>query len=166
MSSSIFTFYKIVSIDENIKDCYVGKTLDFKRRIIDHKNHCNNENRKEYNYKLYKFIRENGGINNWNFIEIETNEYNDKDSSFRERYWIEEFNATLNIVIPSRTQKEYEESEKIKEKRKDYYYKNIEIINDKQREKITCECSCKICKNYLSRHLKTKKHIDYLSNTK
>jgi len=41
------------------------------------------------------------------------------------------------------------------------------VFTGEQREKITCECSCKICKNYLSRHLKSKKHLNYLvSNTK
>ena len=172
MSSSIFTFYEIVSKDENIKDIYVGKTTNFKKRVRDHKKNCYNENCKCYNYKLYQFIRENGGINNFNFIEIETNEFNDKDSAIRERYWIEELKATLNSDIPTRTLKEYlkenlkNNREKYNKRQKKYYNKNKEIINEKQREKITCECGCEIRKYYLSRHLKTKKHQDYLLNSK
>ena len=133
---SIYTFYKIICKDENIKDCYVGKTKDFKQRIRSHKNSCNNENCKDYNLKLYQFIRENGDWNNWNFIEIEKNEYDDKDSAIRERYWFEELNANLNCRIPSRTKKEshkeYRDNHKeyYKEKNKEYYQKNIE----KQRE--------------------------------
>jgi len=38
-----------------------------------------------------------------------------------------------------------------------------EIINEKQREKVTCECGCVVCKNFLSRHKKTQKHIDLLA---
>ena len=136
MSSSIFTFYKIVSIDENIKDCYVGKTKNFKNRIIDHKSNCYNQSRKCYNIKLYQFIRENGGINNWKFIEIETNEYDKKDSAFRERYWIEELNATLNSHIPSRTIYEYQKEycEKNIEKIKKYFDENIEKIKEKRKK--------------------------------
>jgi hypothetical protein len=181
--SSIFIYYKIVSKNENIKDCYVGKTKNFKKRVLDHKSSCNNKNSKEYNFKLYKYIRENQGIDNWEFIEIETNEYDNKDSAFRERYWIEELKATLNSDIPTRTDKEYYENNKkiINEKSKEYYEKNAEIIknkvknyyeknkdkiNEKNKEKITCECGCEIVKNHLSRHMKTQKHLNYLSNTK
>jgi len=159
-----YIYYKIISKNENIKDIYVGKTTNFKKRILRHKSDCNNENDKNYNIKVYQYIRENGGINNFNFIEIETNEYNDKDSAFRERYWIEELNATLNSVIPSTTYKEC--CEKHNKRQKKYFDKNREIINEKKREKITCECGCEIRKDYLSTHLKSKKHINYLSNTK
>ena len=146
-----FTFYTIVSKDENIKDCYIGKTTNFKNRIREHKSSCYNENSKKYNLKLYQYIRENGGINNWNFIEIETNKYDDKDSAIRERYWVENLNATLNSLIPSRTLKEYYEKNRkelneyqkeylynnkdiIKKKAKEYRNKNIEIIKEKQKE--------------------------------
>ena len=112
----VFIFYKIFCKDENIKDLYVGKTIDLKKRWVDHKNNCNNENDKKYNIKLYQFIRENGNINNWNIIEIEKNEYDDKDSAIRERYWIKELNATLNCKIPSRTPKENRENNKEKRK--------------------------------------------------
>ena len=125
----IFTFYKIVSKNENIKDCYVGKTTNFKRRVWNHKGDCNNENNKHYNYKIYQYIRENGGINNWNFIEIEKGEYDNKESALKERELIEKFNANLNIVIPSRTQKEFK-----KDYNKNYYEKNAEIIKEKKRE--------------------------------
>jgi hypothetical protein len=177
-----YTFYKIVSKDENIKDCYVGKTKKFKNRVRYHKNNCYNENTKCYNFKLYKFIRENGGWNNFNFIEIETNEYDHKDSAIRERELIEKFNATLNSHIPSRTMKEYLENnkeikieyfkeyyeknaEKIKDKVKNYRENNRKIISEKQKEKITCKCGCEITKSNLSTHLKTKKHIKFLALT-
>ncbi len=146
-----YTYYIIVSKDENIKDCYVGKTTNFKKRVQRHKSNCYNENSEGYYCKLYKYIRENGCINNWSFIEIDTNEYDKKDSAIRERELIEELNANLNIVIPSRTRKEYYEKniEKIKEKRniynkkyrennkeyfKEYLDKNIEKIKEKRKE--------------------------------
>ena len=141
-----YIYYKIVSKDNNIKDCYVGKTTNFKRRIIEHKSICNNVNLKNYNLKIYKFIRENGGINNWEFIEIEKSEYDDKNSAFKERELIEELNANLNIIIPSRTKKEYYENNKEyfkennkeynnnnKDKAKEYRKNNKEVLNQKSR---------------------------------
>ena len=180
----IYTFYKIICKDENIKDCYVGKTTNLNKRWISHKSKCNNENSNGYNFKLYQFIRENGNIDNWNIIEIEKNEYDNKEACLRERYWFEELNANLNIVIPSRTLKEYEENRKEnkKEYHKEYYQKNIEKLKEynknrkdyhneyyqknieKLNEKITCECGGKYTKKGKSKHLKTKKHQDYLLN--
>ena len=127
----LYTFYKIVCKDENIKDCYVGKTTNLNKRIRNHKSKCNNVKSAEYNYKLYQFIRENGNIDNWNIIEIEKNEYDNKDSSIRERYWIEELNANLNCRIPSRTLKE---SSKIYRKNNKEYYKQY-FENNKERKK-------------------------------
>jgi len=170
-----YTFYKIVSKDENIRDCYVGKTTNFKNRVREHKSRYN----KEYNLKVYDFIRKNNGWNNFNMIEIEINEYNKKDSAFREKYWIEELKANLNCKIPSKTQKEcrkeyrennkeyyknyYENNKKIlSEKAKEYRENNKEILSQKQKEKIMCECGCEITKIHLSRHKQSKKHIDFM----
>ena len=61
MNYSNTIIYKIVCNDLNIKDCYVGHTTDFKSRKCKHKSVCNNANAKEFNYYVYKFIRENGG---------------------------------------------------------------------------------------------------------
>ncbi len=57
--------YNIVSNDLNITECYGGHTTDFKSRRGNHKTRCNNENDKRYNNKLYQFIRNNGGWNNF-----------------------------------------------------------------------------------------------------
>jgi hypothetical protein len=35
---------------------------------------------------------------------------------------------------------------------------------EKKKEKINCECGSVIAPNYLSKHIKTKKHLKYLSN--
>jgi len=42
---------------------------------------------------------------------------------------------------------------------KDYMKKNKE----KQREKITCECGCKVVKRTLKQHERTKKHTDLMN---
>ena len=69
--------YRIVCRDPEIKECYVGSTTNLTKRRYQHKSLCNNVNNKGYNFYIYRFIRENGGFNNWEIIEIE--KFNDCD---------------------------------------------------------------------------------------
>ncbi len=64
-------FYKIVSNDLTIKDCYVGHTTNYIDRKARHKIHCNNSIHKHHYCKLYVFIRDNGGWDNFNMVLIE-----------------------------------------------------------------------------------------------
>lgn len=82
--------YKIVCKDLNVKDIYVGHTTNFIRRKANHKYDCNNPNSKPYNFKIYLTIRENGGWSNWEMIEVEKYNCNDRnEAAARERYWYE-----------------------------------------------------------------------------
>jgi hypothetical protein len=188
--------YKLCCRDINITEIYVGHTTDMRKRKNNHKSRCNNEKDKRHNLNVYQFIRDNGGWDNFDMIEIERyNAIDGNDAKKRERYWIEELKATLNIVIPTRTDKEWQKDNKeiLAEKRnqyynsnkenileeakinykhnkeiiinnvKEYYEKNKKIITEKNKEKITCECGCLIRKNDLTRHKKTKKHIELMS---
>ena len=47
---------------------------------------------------------------------------------------------------------------------KDNYHNNKEKINEKKKEKITCECGCILRKDSMPDHLKTIKHQDWLKN--
>ena len=124
--------YKLVCKDKDIKDCYIGSTCNHSRRKSQHKNCCNNEKSKGYNIKVYKFIRDNGGWGNWDFVIIEKYPCNDKvEKGIRERYWIE-LMGTLNTEIPSRTKKEY--YEKNKEKNKEHYKEYRDNNKDKAKE--------------------------------
>ena len=56
---------------------------------------------KEYKFKVYDFIRNNGDWDNWSMIEIEKYPCNDgNEAKARERYWIETLKATLNERTP------------------------------------------------------------------
>ena len=100
--------YKIVSTDVNIKDLYVGSTKNFRTRKYNHKAICNNENNKNYSINVYQFIRSNGGWDSFDMIQIEEFKHDTKQELHTiERYWIEELKATLNKVIPTRTDAEY-----------------------------------------------------------
>jgi hypothetical protein len=62
-----------------------------------HKKDCNNQNDKNYNIKLYKMIRDNGGWENWRMIEIEKFPCNDKrEAEYREEYYRKTLKAELN----------------------------------------------------------------------
>jgi hypothetical protein len=129
--------YKIVCNDLNIKDCYVGSTTDFTKRKCSHKKTCNNENIKNYNLKVYKMIRNNGGWDNWTMLVIEKYPCEDNiTATLRERYWYELLNANMNTLVPSRSKKEYQKEyyaeyyEANKEHKKEYYEANIETIQE------------------------------------
>jgi group I intron endonuclease len=116
--------YKIVCNDLNITDIYVGSTTNFRIRKNRHKSVCCNEKSKNHHLKVYRFIRENGGWDNFLMVEIEKFPCNDSNEAHtRERYWIENLNSTLNYNIPSRTQAEGS---------KHQYYKNRESLLEYQ----------------------------------
>jgi hypothetical protein len=82
---------------------------------------------------VYQTICENGGFHNWQVIEVEKFPCNDFNESLkRERHWMEQFGNTLNMRIPSRSQKEYKEvsKEKIKVYKQQYRKDNIEKIKE------------------------------------
>lgn len=130
-------FYKIISDNLNIKDCYVGHTTNFANRKSHHKKTCNNPNDKNYNISVYSFIREHGGWNAWRMILIETKQCDNKLEALKwERRYIEELNANLNIKIPTRTNKEYYEDNKetIRQWNKEYKENNKEKIKESSKE--------------------------------
>ena len=131
------SIYKLCCKDLNITELYIGHTTDMRRRKYQHKSNCNNEKSKRYNLNVYQFIRNNGGWDNWDLIEIERFEAIDgNDAKKKERYYIETLKATLNMYIPTQTHNEYYEKNKeiLNEKHKEYIKNNFEIIKEYQKE--------------------------------
>jgi hypothetical protein len=152
--------YKLVCKDLNVKDLYVGHTTNFTKRKSNHKSDCNNPQNKNYDVPVYQFIRENGGWENWDMIEIEKYTCEDKnEATARERYWYEELKATLNACVPARTKQEY--YEKHKEDREQKRKKQYETDKSFLLEKVECPCGSCIVRNCLSRHKKSLKHQDW-----
>jgi fatty-acid desaturase len=136
-----------------VTDLYVGHTTDFKIRQYKHKSNCNNEKKKEYNYLIYKTIRDKGGWNNWSMIEVEHFPCDDVYQAIaREGFWYKELNGTLNKHVPSQTDKEYN---------RQYRQTNKEQILEKAKAKIECECGSCFRKDSKARHLKTAKHLNF-----
>ena len=158
--------YKIVCKDTNVKDSYVGYTTDFKDRKRCHKRGCCDEKRKDYSYKVYKCIRENGGWDNWSMIEIEKYPCDDwKAATAREFYWFSELKCTLNVQVPTRTQKEYQNDniDKFKENKHDYYINNIDKFKEYRSKTFECPCGCICSYHHKARHEKSKIHQDYIA---
>jgi hypothetical protein len=142
-----YVIYKIICNDENIKDCYVGSTSNFKVRKWEHKTTCNSNTNKMREYKIYQIIRENGGWDNWTMLPIA--EY--KELTFIQARIKEEeqrvlLNASMNSRAAFRTEEELRQIEnerkkinrqteegKIKERK--YRESNKDIINERQKEK-------------------------------
>lgn len=171
--------YRIICKDPTIKECYVGSTCNFRRRKNGHKTHCNNENARSYNFNVYKFIRENGGWENFEMIEIikypcETK----RELEIKEREYIELLGGTLNKHIPTRSQKERYELDKqtIIDRSKEWKANNKEAVRqsdqkyrDKNKETRTATIMCGCGKNYTkqnkTRHDKTPYHTKWIGLT-
>jgi len=127
--------YKLCCKNTNIKEEYIGSTINFNERKRTHRHSCNNTNDKHYNIKVYQFIRDNGGFDeNWDMVLIE--KYPCESKLYlkkRERYWIELLECKLNCQLPSRTREEYYETnfDKIKEYRREYYIENAVELKEK-----------------------------------
>ena len=76
---------------------YVGHTTDFTKRKSAHKQHTNRENGNEYNRKVYTMIRENGGWEMFNMIEVKKFPCNDKrEAEAEEDKVMRELKASMN----------------------------------------------------------------------
>jgi hypothetical protein len=171
--------YKIVCNDTAITDIYVGSTTDFRKRKTLHKRTCIHSSQNRHHLKVYQFIRENGGWDNWDMVLIEKYPCEDNlELVKRERYWKEELNATLNTNVPSRTKKEWREDNKEYKSEMDRKWRENNIEHKREtdrkwreknneflREKITCECGEIVSREWKRKHIKTKKHINLLSHT-
>jgi len=135
--------YKLCCKDPNVTEIYIGSTTNFIKRKHSHKCNCNNnsEKNKHYNSKVYKFIRDNGGWENWDMIQIiEYSCENKKQLESKERYYIELLKSSLNGQLPTRKREEYQKQyrldnrDKILENKKQYDKKNQDKIKEYQKQ--------------------------------
>jgi len=130
--------YKLCCNNTDIKDIYIGSTTDFIKRKNSHKTNCNNPNTIGHNLKVYQFIRENNGWDNWSMILVENFSCESKlELKKRERHWIETLESKLNSQIPTRTKKEYriEYADKFKKYYKKYRVENANKYKEQEKKK-------------------------------
>ena len=121
--------YKLCCNDPDIKDIYIGSTINFRSRKCSHKRNCTEPKQRQYSYKVYEYIRANGGWDNWDMLLIEEVNCNSKlELHTKEKEYIKQYNTTLNTHIPTRTKPEYNRDnfEKQREKVKEWRQKNPE----------------------------------------
>ena len=212
---------------------YIGSTTNFRLRKNGHKCECSNPEQSNYNLKKNSIIRENGGWEMFNMIQIK--EFpceNKRELEKEEDRIIRELNPLMNLFrafiseeerksvncertrkynnnnkeIVSERNKKYQEENRDKineqerkrrqenpERLRNYREENRDKINEqarkrrqedpekfKDKDKInrlkyldkikdvrsinhTCECGGCYKLNHKSTHLKTKKHLDFIS---
>jgi len=178
--------YLLHSNDPLIKDKYIGYSKDFPARKSNHKSDCNNVKSPDYNTPVYKFIRENGGFDNWDFEILERANLEDKkEAKTLERYYIETLKPSLNKNLTGQTPEERAEYDRVyhrirrkkmkddPEYRKKKYEANKKRSEDPElkkkdaatkKEQITCICGAIHRRDGKSQHLKTETHKEYLKN--
>ena len=151
--------YMIKNKTDDAKHFYIGSTYNFKQRCKMHKINCYNQNDKNYNLKVYKYIRENGGFGEWEIILLYDYPCKNRNKlELEEKRAIMEYKSTLNKNIPCRTKKEYyqDNKEKILQQNKELYEANKEEILQKNRMKINCNiCNRLVRKHAMERHKRT-----------
>ena len=145
-------FYRFVCDDPNIINTYVGHTTNLTRRKSKHKEACNYQKHLHHHYRVYQIIRDNGGWDNWDMIEIHRQLCIDyTDARKKEQEYIEYYNCDMNsrnaytnkidyfknrvdIKAEYDRKRRNEKSDEIKLKKKEYYQKNKEKINARLKE--------------------------------
>jgi len=106
-----FTVYRIASINPELTQCYIGSTKNIKNRTIMHHSDCNNVNSPRYNYPMYQYIRNNGGMLNFEFINLRDIDIDGDDKkAIYEQYYFEMyggFTNCLNKYYPNRSKLQY-----------------------------------------------------------
>lgn len=99
-----FTFYMLLCKSRDIKDFYIGSTADLRFRKYQHKYHTTNQNSLKRHQLKYKTIIENGGIKNWEYIELGSLKGSKYDAFHHEKILIDMFKPSLNQRTPTKKQ--------------------------------------------------------------
>ena len=152
-----YWFYTITCKDEDISDFYIGSTKKWDSRKSVHKSQCNNGIKK----KVYRYINEYGGWDNWDMIEIGFQEnLTSMEARIMEDILMEELGSTLNNNAAYRS---YEKSLLYQT---EYHEKHKHYSDKRAREKITCECGITISRGIIARHRKSDIHNKRLNEQK
>ena len=158
-------FYIIICNDMHVTECYVGSTSNFANRKIKHKSRCVNPKAIDYNIKLYRFIRDHGGWENWSMVIIDIVPCDDRnDTRQKERSYIVQCDATLNSYMSSRTPREYAAAHPVETKASYEKYNRSHRQERKEwaNTKRECECGGRYTLQNKLRHERTNIHIKHL----
>lgn len=131
---------------------------------------CNRVGRHRADYRENKgcYSRLLGDDKTWKYEIVEHYPCNNKSElNLREAFWIKN-NICVNKIIPGRTKKEYylDNKDRLDKLKKIYADNRKDITREYDRirrsKKTNCECGGIYSPNHKNRHLKSKKHINYL----
>ena len=156
--------YKIVSVSGN--KTYIGSTTQsLGKRFSSHKSKYNLYKNGKYHFvSCFDVLK----FDDAKIILIENYKCNNKDElRIRERYFIE-LNECVNINIPSRNKKRYNQEfkESIAKQKQLYNKINYEKFLKIKQEKdinIFCECGKEHKHSNTSRHLRTSYHLKHIN---
>jgi len=128
-----YAMYKICPKNKELDYCYIGHTSDFNSRKYQHKLACITTQHTKLHLKVYQTIRNNGGWDEWEMVEIE--KFNGKtklEARIREQELINEYNANLNSLNAFNTEEEKKQKKKaITEK---FRLENKELIREQEKK--------------------------------
>lgn len=147
--------YWIHCRDAKINEFYVGSTCDFFKRRKKHIDNCYNPKSKAYNCTVYKYIRENGGWNNFIMDTIEPFPCDNRlELLINEQEWI-------NILEPKLNKANAYNSPEMKLQQQinnpnNYYFRHIFERTNYKREIIQCDkCDKTYTRDNKSHHQKS-----------
>jgi hypothetical protein len=136
--------YRIFCKNENIIDCYIGSTFNYNVRRSAHKAKARDINNK---LLLYEFIRNHGGMENFNFEILEEADFETKEDLLkRENHHFNLINPTLNQNKPFIEDYKLYQKQYYKEKYTDYHRKRYN--ENKDEYKATNKRNYEKLKNY------------------
>jgi hypothetical protein len=157
--------YKICCKDETITDLYVGHTTNFHVRKYQHK--TASKNTKDAT-KIYKTIRENGGWDNWNMVEIVKYACsNATEARIKEQEYYEMLKANLNSIPPYGSKKHTCNNTTSDLVNNATDETKIETDNEKSQKNCCKLCDYKTSKSGdFKKHLLTNKHKKAVADNK
>jgi len=137
-----YSIYKISCKNPSITKVYIGATTCFKRRMYQHeRNVIMTYGPYKHNYKIYQYIRNNGGWDNFKCEILETIKAQTKDEIKNKESDYIRNNDSINTVVPNRTMSEW-------------FKINKQRIKEYKQMKLNCEiCNKSITRNYMLRHI-------------
>ena len=138
-----FVMYKICPKNKDLNFCYIGQTTNFSNRKAQHmRNTTNAGDKKHYHLKHYETIRNNGGWDEWEMVELE--KFNDKtklEARIREQELIKEHNANLNMLSAFITEEERKATKKVvtekyRQENKEYLQEQTKKYKEEHKEVI------------------------------
>ena len=148
---------------------YIGYTIEFNKRKINHKSNCRNPKSKAHHLPIYKHIRENGGFKKFEFVVLEqsNDDIKFKENEYTTKYGLDNL---LNVyggdtgLSKEEYNKNYSETHKLETNERHIKYR---LANkDKRNEKFNCECGGRYTRANKADHFGRDKHLSYINNFK